>query len=68
MEHSTGIRGCCGKTKRRGRERYCAQMPICYIDGKGYCYYHNPRNPKKFGEGYRGFNRVEAATISSSEL
>lgn len=44
-----GERGCKAKTSRRGKERYCAQREM---DGTGYCYYHQPDNPKKFGEGY----------------
>lgn len=52
---TTGIRGCCAKTKRRGVERYCAQKPIVsFSGGHSYCYYHNPMAPKKFGEGYSG--------------
>jgi hypothetical protein len=48
--HLTGIRGCCGKTKRKGRLRFCAQLAVVTVNGKGYCYYHTPNNPKKFGE------------------
>ena len=50
-----GIRGCSGRTNRRGVERYCAQEWVV-LDSKNsdyrYCYYHNPKDPKKFGEGY----------------
>lgn len=50
-----GYRGCCAKTRRRGRERYCAQLPIIVdSDGGAWCYYHNPLAPKKFGECYTG--------------
>lgn len=45
----TGIRGCRGKTHRRGTERFCAQWEMDY---SGYCYYHQPGNPKSFGDGY----------------
>ena len=48
-----GLRGCAAKTKRRGVERYCAQLAIVNgSDGKRYCWYHNPQAPKKFGQGY----------------
>lgn len=48
-----GLRGCAGKTKRRGRERYCAQEPIVWDSaGRGWCYYHNPTKPRKLGQGY----------------
>jgi hypothetical protein len=47
-----GLGGCCATTKRRGKERMCAQRAITEYDGKPYCYYHNPRAPRKFGEGY----------------
>jgi len=51
-----GLRGCAGRTKRRGRERPCAQTAIVTSsDGKPYCYYHDPDNPRKFGEPYGGF-------------
>ena len=46
-----GQRGCCGKTKRRGVERYCAQPWTRFVRGKRWCYYHDPDAPKKFGEG-----------------
>lgn len=48
--YSVGHQGCAGQTKRRGVERPCAQPFIVIRDGKQYCYYHDPRNPKKFGE------------------
>lgn len=60
----TGIRGCCGKTKRRGKERYCAQLWITVYQGKQWCYYHDPRSPKKFGEPYGGYGR---ASLSGKE-
>jgi hypothetical protein len=53
LESGGGIRGCCAKTKRRGKERYCAQ-PAIYSDANGeWCYYHRPGRERKFGEGYR---------------
>jgi len=51
-EQKTGIRGCSGKTKRRGKERFCAQRAIYDYKGRGYCYYHHPLLPRKFGERY----------------
>ncbi len=48
--NSTGIRGCTQKTKRRGKERYCAQKAIVYRAGRGFCYYHDPLAPHRFGE------------------
>lgn len=48
----TGIRGCCGRTKRRGKERFCSQRAIVTRGRRSYCYYHDPENPKKFGQGY----------------
>ena len=49
----TGIRGCCAMTKRGGKLRHCAQRAIYETaDGKTWCYYHNPKAPRKFGEGY----------------
>lgn len=48
--YSCGERGCAAKTKRRGTERYCSQKAIVWRDGIGYCYYHDPRAPKVFGE------------------
>jgi hypothetical protein len=51
-DNHCGLRGCSGRTKRRGRERFCAQLAIVYRDGQGYCYYHDPLRPRKFGEGY----------------
>jgi len=47
-----GLRGCAGRTKRRGTERACAQTPIVTVDGRQWCYYHNPDRPRKFGQGY----------------
>ncbi len=47
-----GIRGYCGLTKRRETMRFCAQRLVVNRRGKNYCYYHDPENPKKFGEGY----------------
>lgn len=45
-----GKRGCAGTTKRRGKARLCAQPWIVVAaDGKQYCYYHDPEDPKKFG-------------------
>ena len=52
-ETMVGYRGCSQKIKRRfGVERRCAQEAIVTRNGKPYCYYHDPENPKKFGEGY----------------
>ena len=50
---SAGFRGCCGMTKRHGKLPPCAQKAIVQVDGKWYCYYHNPLLARKFGEGYR---------------
>jgi hypothetical protein len=47
---AVGIRGCCAKTSRKGIRRNCAQKAITIVDGKPYCFYHNPSNPHKFGE------------------
>ena len=52
-ETFVGIRGCAGKTKRKGKERYCAQPTIIWRNGHRWCWYHNPDNPHKFGEGYK---------------
>lgn len=52
MTFKCGIRGCAGQTKRKGKLRYCAQKAVVWYDDKSYCYYHDPRDPKKFGEGY----------------
>lgn len=53
MSHVTGIRGCCVLVKTNGGLRYCAQTAIVTDEkGRGYCYYHNPEAPRKFGEGY----------------
>lgn len=48
-----GAGGCCARMRRRGVERFCAQTWI-YRDrqGRGWCYYHKPGAPRKFGEGY----------------
>ncbi len=54
-EHFEGIRGCRGITKRRGRERLCAQPAI-----GGFCWYHNPERPHRFGDGYRADEEKEA--------
>ena len=43
---------CEARTKRRGKDRQCAQRSIVMVGGKQYCYYHNPSDPKKFGDGY----------------
>lgn len=48
-----GLRGCWGTTKRKGAHRFCAQKAIVWYGTEGYCYYHDPKRPKKFGEGYR---------------
>ena len=53
-EWRQGINGCCARVKRRGGvERFCAQKAIVTVQGQGYCYYHDPLNPHKFGEGFR---------------
>jgi hypothetical protein len=52
---SVGRRGCAGFSDRhRGighKPRICAQKAIIMRGGKPYCYYHDPENPKRFGEG-----------------
>ena len=48
-----GLRGCHGTTKRKGTLRPCAQKAIIWRGGVGFCYYHDPLRPKKFGEGYK---------------
>lgn len=53
---------CNGKTKRRGKERLCAQYAYILYEGKYYCYYHNPKNLKKFGQGYATSRPVPAGT------
>jgi hypothetical protein len=53
-ENEEGIRGCRGITKRHGILRYCAQPAI---DGTNYCWYHNPDDPHKFGDGYYQIER-----------
>jgi hypothetical protein len=47
-----GNGGCCGNTTRGGGLRKCAQKAIVERGGKPYCYYHDPKNPKRFGQGY----------------
>lgn len=47
---NVGIRGCCGQTKRKGKLRYCAQKAVFFLKNSGWCFYHNPNNPHKFGE------------------
>ncbi len=61
MNIEVGARGCCAKTKRRGILRHCAQKAVVLVGVRPYCYYHDPRDPKKFGEGYAVKNgrRVE---------
>jgi len=55
MASECGKRGCSGTTHRRGVTRYCSQ-PAIYVesDRKGnlreWCYYHNPKKLRKFGE------------------
>lgn len=49
----TGIRGCCGQTKRHGVKRLCAQKAIVTRNGKCYCFYHDPLYPHRFGERAR---------------
>jgi hypothetical protein len=52
-EHTCGERGCCGLTDRRGHLRHCAQKAVTWdAAGRGWCYYHNPEKPRKFGQGY----------------
>lgn len=57
----SGARGCSGKTNRRrggaAEGRACAQKAVVWRDGRGWCYYHDPRAPKKFGEPREGFRR-----------
>ncbi len=48
----SGIRGCSGRTHRHGVERFCAQKGIFAFRGKMYCWYHDPLNQHKFGQGY----------------
>ena len=49
-----GKRGCHGIAHRRKRsgDGPCSQKAIVVRDGLGYCYYHDPLNPKGFGQGY----------------
>ena len=61
-----GIRGCHGKTNRHCVERFCAQLAITWPEGKGYCFYHDPAHPHKFGEGYR--EKSHARSVSYSAL
>jgi len=50
---TTGARGCCAQTNRHGRVRPCAQKAITTTaDGRAWCYYHDPKKPRAFGEGY----------------
>ena len=48
--YSCGPRGCAALTKRNGVLRYCCQ-PWMYrgTDGRSWCFYHNPLEPKRFG-------------------
>ena len=65
-EYKCGKRGCAAKTKRGGRERYCAQEAIHFdSEGRGWCYYHNPKAPKRFGEGYS--TRAQTTTLSKED-
>lgn len=54
-----GLRGCHAMTtapsttSRRGKKRFCAQKAIVEYGGYGYCWYHNPKDPHRFGQGYR---------------
>jgi hypothetical protein len=43
---------CEGVAVGSGKHRQCAHYAVIKVNGKQYCYYHNPLNPKKFGEGY----------------
>ncbi len=56
-----GIRGCCAKVRSSVVGlRYCAQEAIVWDRfGRGYCYYHNPDEPHKFGEGYDEKRRAQ---------
>ena len=44
----------------------CLQPPISFVNGKWYCYYHNPLDPKKFGQGYVGWGRDAPAQKQES--
>lgn len=49
----SGPNGCCARTSRCGIDRFCKQKAMYYDEvGNGWCYYHEPGNPKKFGQGY----------------
>jgi|GEM_PF-3862860 hypothetical protein len=48
-----GLRGCHATTTRHGKKRFCAQKAVIEVDGYGYCWYHNPKGPHRFGQGYR---------------
>lgn len=58
LDKYVGARGCYGNTSRLGRLRKCAQQwTVTAGDGMNYCYYHDPDDPKKFGEGYCDHSR-----------
>ncbi len=59
-DHLVGHGGCCAMTKRKGTLRHCAQPAIVHRDGLPYCYYHDPENPRKFGDGYLAHERLKA--------
>lgn len=51
---------CSATTKRRGTLRPCAQPAIVTRNGKWYCYYHDPEEPRRFGEGYKEIRKALA--------
>lgn len=52
----TGPNGCAGKVHRSRGGGWCRQRAIVWRGrhGIGYCYYHDPEKPKKFGESKDG--------------
>jgi hypothetical protein len=52
---TSGRKGCCAYVA--GGHRHCSQRAITHetVDGvrRGFCYYHDLKAPKKFGEGYK---------------
>ena len=45
-----GLR-CQGYAHQKRGGGQCRQLGTVAVDGRLYCYYHNPKDPKRFGEG-----------------
>ncbi len=55
-----GRGGCCARVHPKRGRGLCQQKAVMRdADGNGWCYYHRPDDPKKFGEGYATARRKE---------